>query len=123
MKAVGGFVFECEGREVRFRPASEEEALRSTVRSLLLTRFGERPMRENAGSHLWEYLFRPMNEGTLNELKNEIREAVERSEGRLQVAETDVRIAPYEFESFAVHVSYQDVRTGKAGQVKVVLNG
>lgn len=68
-----------------------EHALEESIRLILATSPGERPMRPEFGCAVNDYVFAPADAGTAGQLAYEVRLALERWEPRIDVAEVVVR--------------------------------
>lgn len=74
------------------RLASGEAELTGAIRLILQTRLGERVMRPDFGSRIWDYLFEPITPRTLGLVEIAAREALERWEPRIEI--TDLTAEP-----------------------------
>ena len=63
----------------------DKTAISQSIKSLLLTRRGERPFQPDLGSGLQDLLFEPMDYGTSALIKKEITETLNRYEPRVIV--------------------------------------
>jgi phage baseplate assembly protein W len=70
--------------------ASFEEHIRYTLRSAILTRIGERHHHPEIGSTVTDFLFRPLSPTLRSEIATTLREAIEKSESRVEVRAIDV---------------------------------
>ena len=61
----------------------DKTAISQSIKSLLLTRRGERPFQPDLGSGLQDLLFEPMDYGTSALIKKEITETLKRYEPRV----------------------------------------
>ncbi len=69
----------------------EDQEIAESIRLILLTAPGERPMRPEFGCALGDYVFAPADAGTAGQLAYEVRLALDRWEPRVEVAEVAVR--------------------------------
>jgi hypothetical protein len=69
----------------------DEREVEESIRLILATSPGERPMRPEFGCALGDYVFAPADAGTAGQLAYEVRLALERWEPRIEVAEVAVR--------------------------------
>ncbi|WP_413104790.1 GPW/gp25 family protein [Streptomyces sp. Inha503] len=69
----------------------EEREIEESIRLILATSPGERPMRPEFGCALGDYVFAPADAGTAGQLAYEVRLALERWEPRIEVADVAVR--------------------------------
>ena len=63
----------------------DKTAISQSIKSLLLTRRGERPFQPDLGSGLQDLLFEPMDYGSAALIKKEIRETLNRFEPRISI--------------------------------------
>ena len=63
----------------------DASAIKQAIVNLLLTNKGERLMNPNYGSDIRRYLFEPLDYGTANQIKGNIRDTIERFEPRISV--------------------------------------
>ncbi|MFB8124673.1 GPW/gp25 family protein [Streptomyces bacillaris] len=68
-----------------------EHELEESIRLILATSPGERPMRPEFGCAVNDYVFAPADAGTAGQLAYEVRLALERWEPRIEVVEVVVR--------------------------------
>ncbi|MFD5765852.1 GPW/gp25 family protein [Streptomyces sp. NPDC127049] len=68
-----------------------ERELEESIRLILATSPGERPMRPEFGCAVNDYVFAPADAGTAGQLAYEVRLALERWEPRIEVTEVAVR--------------------------------
>jgi len=78
--ATGGIALVRDDREIA-----------ESIRLILATAPGERPMRPEFGCALGDYVFAPADAGTAGQLAYEVRLALDRWEPRIEVAEVAVR--------------------------------
>jgi len=67
----------------RFRPLTELEEIRQSVRLILTTRRGERPFRPAFGADLDQYAFERMETTTCSLIRQEVVAALQRWEPRI----------------------------------------
>ena len=87
--------------------AHQEQDIDESIRIILLTRKGERPMRPEFGSDLYTLIFAPSDAATAGLARRYVMEALARWEPRIEV--TDVYAAPdrNESERLLVKVEYK----------------
>ena len=68
-----------------------ENAIKQSIRNLVLTGFGERPFQPTKGSRLRQMLFEPFDIFMAEELKEEIMNVCQRFEPRVVVNEVRLR--------------------------------
>ena len=81
----------------RIQTVSYEEDIAEAIRIILFTRKGERPMRPEFGSTIYNYLFSTMDYTTVKRMERELLEAIIRWEPR--VVEPEVSVDTGEMES------------------------
>tara|TARA_Y100000004_G_C8806374_1_gene365690 strand:- start:80 stop:493 length:414 start_codon:yes stop_codon:yes gene_type:complete len=74
-----------------FGAVKNENAIKQSVRNLLLTMFGERPFQEQIGSRVRALLFEPFDPFSVDEMKTEIRNTLRRLEPRIEVTNVSIR--------------------------------
>ncbi|MGW7542610.1 GPW/gp25 family protein [Streptomyces sp. NPDC054770] len=85
--------------------ATGEQELAESIRLILATAPGERPMRPEFGCGIHDHVFAPANEDTAGLVSYEVRRALDRWEPRIRV--TDVEVA---FDSQEPGTLYIDLR-------------
>lgn len=76
---------------------TNEEAVKASVKNLVLTRFYERPFNPSLGSPVTSLLFEPFTPGTKSTLENVITQLLRNYEPRCRL--TDVSVVPKEDEN------------------------
>ncbi len=104
----------------RFRRLTPEEEVEQSVRLILTTRRGERPLRPRFGAELDRFAFEGQGVTTQNLIRREVIAALSRWEPRAQDLEVSFQPLPEEGKLF-VDVSYRLARTGERGRVGVAL--
>ena len=66
-------------------PVIELDALKNSIKNILYTRPGERPFSPRFGCNLVDYLFEPMDNFTINSIKETIKYAINQYEPRLDL--------------------------------------
>jgi uncharacterized protein len=69
-----------------------EQELEESMRLILATAPGERPMRPEFGCGLHDYVFAPADATTAGQIAYEVRSALERWEPRVDVVDIDVNV-------------------------------
>lgn len=98
-----------------------EDHLKYSLRSLLLTRLGERPFHPQYGSTVLDLLFRPFSPELRTELCNRVRQAISQSEPRVELIDVDVQRSPQEPSRLLVILSYQIKETQKKDRMNLQL--
>ncbi len=90
----------------RVRMSAFEEDIKEAIRVILQTRKGERALRPDFGTGVYEYAFREMDAGTLTLVEMEVRDALVRWEPR--ITDISVRCVPEDALEgrLSVHVAY-----------------
>ena len=74
-----------------FGVVKNENAIKQSVRNLILTMFGERPFQPSIGSKVRELLFEPWDPFSVDSMKGEIYNCLQRLEPRIEVTSIDLR--------------------------------
>jgi phage baseplate assembly protein W len=74
-----------------FSMVKNENAIKQSIRNLVLTQFGERPFQPNNGSRLKSMLFENFDVFMLEDLKSEIVSVVSRLEPRVELTDVIVK--------------------------------
>ena len=77
---------------------TDDNAVKQSIKNLLLTKFFERPFQPELGSNLSALLFEPMGFATEIELEKEIRKTITNFEPRGEVVTLDIISSPDENE-------------------------
>tara|TARA_B100000073_G_scaffold295068_1_gene259266 strand:+ start:7788 stop:8129 length:342 start_codon:yes stop_codon:yes gene_type:complete len=91
-----------------FSSVSNENAIKQSVRNLVMTQFGERPFQFDIGSRVRGLLFEPFDVFTAEDLRDEIENTIERLEPRVEVVNVDVNLSESEDE-LDVSIEYRIV--------------
>lgn len=81
--------------------------IRQSIRLILATTPGERPMRPEFGCALDEFVFAPADAGTAGQIADEVRRALERWEPRIELDEVDVSVDPTLEGTLLIDVRYR----------------
>ena len=87
-----------------FATVTNENAIKQSVRNLILTTFGERPFQPKTGSRVKSMLFENFDVFMIEGLTDEIRNTLKRLEPR--VAVNDVRCSVDDTNELAVEIDY-----------------
>ena len=74
-----------------FSAVKNENAIKQSVRNLVLTQFGERPYQYDIGSRVTGSLFEPFDVFLAEDLRDEIYNTIQRLEPRVEVDAVNVR--------------------------------
>ncbi|MCU4746349.1 MULTISPECIES: GPW/gp25 family protein [Streptomyces] len=85
---------------------SGAQEIEESIRLILATSPGERPMRPEFGCALNDYVFAPADAGTAGQLAYEVRLALERWEPRVTVADVAVRFDRVDDGVLYIDISY-----------------
>lgn len=88
------------------------EAIKRSVRNLILTNFYDRPFRPFIGSNAQKILFDNANPLTAGFLKNAIKEVIDNFEPRVKLIQTDVRF-DLENNGYAVRMLFVVLNTNE----------
>lgn len=83
-----------------------EDSINKSIVSILGTKKGTRVFRRNFGSHVFDILFDPMDDLTVNRLKREILDAIQNWETRIVMEETIV-LPDYPNQQYYIELSYR----------------
>ncbi len=72
---------------------SHDREIEESIRLILGTAFGERPMRPDFGCAIHDYIFAPTDATTAGRISYEVRASLQRWEPRIEVAEVVVEIS------------------------------
>lgn len=106
----------------RFRRLSLEEEVEQSVRLILTTRRGERPLRPKFGAGLDRFAFEGLGLTTQNLIRREVIAALARWEPRAVEPEVTFQRLPEEGK-LLVNVSYRLPGAGEWGHTQVELRG
>jgi phage baseplate assembly protein W len=73
------------------RPVKDLDAIKNSIRNILLTRRGERPFNPAFGSNLKQYLFEPADPITKASMEQEIRYSIGEQEPRVEIKNVDIQ--------------------------------
>lgn len=104
----------------RFRRMTLPEEVEQSVRLILTTRPGERPLQPKFGARLDQFAFEGLGVTTQNLIRREVIGALSRWEPRARDPEVTFRQRPEEGKLF-VNVSYRLSPSGERGQAGVEL--
>lgn len=90
--------------------SKDASAIKQAIVNLLLTNKGERLMNPTYGSDIRSYLFEPMDFGTANQIKNNIRDTIETFEPRIRVLQ--ISATPnFDDNGFDITMTYNVIGT------------
>tara|TARA_B100000579_G_scaffold101742_1_gene80954 strand:- start:2250 stop:2663 length:414 start_codon:yes stop_codon:yes gene_type:complete len=74
-----------------FGVVKNENAIKQSVRNLICTMYGERPFQDEIGSRVRELLFEPWDPFSVDSMKGEIYNCLQRLEPRIEVNSIELR--------------------------------
>jgi phage baseplate assembly protein W len=83
-----------------------EQELEESMRLILGTALGERPMRPEFGCAIHDYVFAPADATTAGRLAYEVRASLERWEPRIEVMDVDVKIDASDASILYIDITY-----------------
>jgi phage baseplate assembly protein W len=86
--------------------ATGEDDIAESIRIIILTAPGERPMRPRFGCRIWDYLYAPLNAATLGEMGFAVRAALAEWEPRIVVRNVTVTEHPDLIGTVQIEVAY-----------------
>jgi uncharacterized protein len=87
--------------------ASGPDALDRSIRVVLSTAKGERPMRPEFGCAIWDLLFAPINDNTLGLMAEATRDAIGQWEPRVDLEDVQVAPDPADAARVIIGVTYR----------------
>lgn len=90
-----------------FALVSREQEIVESIRLVLATAPGERPMRPEFGCGIHEFVFAPADDTTAGRIAAEVRRALERWEPRIEVDDIDVSFDEVDAGTLYIEVRYQ----------------
>ncbi|WP_411143301.1 GPW/gp25 family protein [Streptomyces sp. x-80] len=86
--------------------ARREREIEESIRLVLATAPGERPMRPEFGCAVHDMVFAPVNEATAGRIRYEVRSSLDRWEPRIEVLDVEVSPAPEDPSVLFIDVTY-----------------
>lgn len=86
---------------------SGDAELRESIRLIIGTAPGERPMRPEFGCGIHEYVFAPADATTAGRIAFEVRAALGRWEPRIEVDQVDVTVDPQREGTLLIDIGYR----------------
>ena len=93
---------------------SRDDELRQSMRLILGTAFGERPMRPEFGCAIHDFVFAPADVTTAAPIAYEVRAALLRWEPRIEVLDVEVLVDPDDLGTLYVDVAYRTRATNSS---------
>jgi|TARA_B100001057_G_scaffold492838_1_gene586082 phage baseplate assembly protein W len=112
--------FEANPNTNDFAAVTNENAIKQSIRNLVLTSFGERPFQPNIGSKVRGLLFEPFDVFMSEDLKDEITNTIERLEPRVELVDIEVTLSDDE-HSIDIAIEYAIVGQPQTQVVEFLL--
>lgn len=93
------------GSESSLELVYNEDAINKSIVTILGTRKGTRVFRRNFGSYVYDILFDPIDDISVNRIKREIIDAISEWEPRIVLTKTEV-LPDYENQQYFVEMTY-----------------
>ena len=103
-----------------FSTVKNENAIKQSIRNLILTAFGERPYQPDIGSRVKGLLFEPFDVFSAEDLRDEISNTIQRLEPRVEVENIDVNLSDDDY-SIDVAIEYAIVGQPQTQTVEFLL--
>ena len=97
-----------------------KNAIKQSIRNLILTAFGERPYQPDIGSRVKGLLFEPFDVFSAEDLRDEISNTIQRLEPRVEVENIDVNLSDDDY-SIDVAIEYAIVGQPQTQTVEFLL--
>ncbi|MBN1285172.1 MAG: GPW/gp25 family protein [Anaerolineae bacterium] len=91
----------------RIATATDDADIRQAIRIILSTSLGERVMRPQFGSRLYELVFEPANEVTARRAERYVTEALERWEPRIELTDVTATADSADYGMLLIEVTYR----------------
>jgi uncharacterized protein len=91
----------------RIALVSSDQRIQQSIRLILGTAHGERPMRPEFGCAIHEHVFAPADATTAGHIAYEVGRALERWEPRIDVDDIDVSIDPDDLSTLYIDIRYR----------------
>ena len=85
---------------------TREREIEESIRLILATAPGERPMRPEFGCAIHDFVFAPANAGTAGQLAFEVRSALDRWEPRIDLVDIQIRFDAVDQGTLYIDVHY-----------------
>ena len=94
------------GRTGGIALVSRDDELAESMRLILMTAYGERPMRPEFGCAIHDYVFAPVDSTTAGRIAFEVRASLTRWEPRIDVEDVEVAIDRDDPSTLLITISY-----------------
>ncbi|MQA25121.1 MAG: baseplate protein [Micromonosporaceae bacterium] len=85
---------------------SRERKVEESIRLILGTAYGERPMRPEFGCGIHDFVFAPADHTTMGRIGHEVRASLRRWEPRVDVHEVDVSVDDVDTSTLYIDIRY-----------------
>ena len=116
------------GRDLVLNPVSNdvsrklnEEAVKESIRNLVLTDKGERPFQPEVGCDVRYHLFENITPDTLGDIRNAIRDTIDSFEPRCELVDVDVT-GLLDSNQLNVTITFYVINNEEPTTLKLVLN-
>jgi len=113
-----GFTRNANTKDVAI--VKNDNAIKQSVKNLILTVPGEKPFQPNIGSRISELLFEPLDPFTSDSIKQEVINTISQYEPRVRIINVFVK-ANFDKNSFDVELRYQIVGLPPVESIEFVL--
>jgi uncharacterized protein len=90
----------------RFALVTDEREIEQSIRLIIGTAYGERPMRPDFGCRIHDFVFAAADAGTAGEIASEVRASLRRWESRIDVDDVSVSIDEQDRSLLYVDIRY-----------------
>jgi phage baseplate assembly protein W len=97
----------CAAKDGTTALAAYEEDVKEAIRIILGTNWGERVMRPDFGAGLDAFVFRPLNQTTMQQVQTRVRDSLIKWEPRIDVKQVNVTIDPSERSKMLIAITYR----------------
>lgn len=101
-------------------PVKDLEAVKRSIKNLILTNYNERPFQPEIGSGVRDLLFELADPITSHEIEETIRRAITNFEPRVAIVEIDVS-DNYDFNEYTVDIEFILLNNEEIGSVTIIL--
>jgi len=110
------------GEDGRWRHAENDESVREVISNILLTRPGERLMRQQFGAGLLDFIHQQNNQTTRNVMAEIVRKAINQWETRVQVEGVEVSPDNENLSLVQIIIRYRMLYSGQHNQLSFGIN-
>lgn len=106
----------------RLTYASDDDSVRQVIRNILLTSPGERLMRPQFGTGLFDFIHQPNNETTRNVMANVVKKSIEQWETRVEVESVEVLPERNNLSVVQISIRYRMRHTQQKAQLSLAFD-